>query len=235
MMTERIREFPPPTTGPTVRASWLISTLYDRNYEARSPGRCRTAASTTRSRPIRRPKILAVLSRPWARASTAPVSPKSTWRWLPVATPDRDLLRQHDQEGARHRGGLCPRHQPVCGRLPRAEVEKISSRGARRPCLLPHPQRLRRCRMAAIAKIRLLCRSCAIDVLEHAHRRRPRSPTVFRFTSARSSPIPEAWDSALADLGTRSSAHLSERGIQLRMVNLGGGFPAKLSQGGSRW
>ena len=65
----------------------------------------------------------------------------------------------------------------------------------------------------------------AIDVLEHAHGLGLDAFGVS-FHVGSQQPNPEAWDIAL-----RASAEifrtLSERGIQLRMVNLGGGFPAK--------
>jgi ornithine decarboxylase len=65
----------------------------------------------------------------------------------------------------------------------------------------------------------------AIEVLEHAHRLGLEAYGVS-FHVGSQQPNPEAWDLAL-----KAAAHifrtLSERGIQLRMVNLGGGFPAK--------
>ena len=65
----------------------------------------------------------------------------------------------------------------------------------------------------------------AIDVLEHAHGLGLEAHGVS-FHVGSQQPNPEAWDVAL-----KASASifrtLSERGIQLRMVNLGGGFPAK--------
>jgi len=65
----------------------------------------------------------------------------------------------------------------------------------------------------------------AIEVLEHAHRLGLDAYGVS-FHVGSQQPNPEAWDLALkaAALIFRT---LSERGIQLRMVNLGGGFPAK--------
>jgi ornithine decarboxylase len=65
----------------------------------------------------------------------------------------------------------------------------------------------------------------AVEVLEHAHRLGLEAIGVS-FHVGSQQPNTEAWDGAL-----RSAAAifrtLSERGIQLRMVNLGGGFPAK--------
>ena len=65
----------------------------------------------------------------------------------------------------------------------------------------------------------------AIGVLEHAHRAGLHAYGIS-FHVGSQQPNTEAWDSALkaaADIFRT----LSERGIQLRMVNLGGGFPAK--------
>jgi len=65
----------------------------------------------------------------------------------------------------------------------------------------------------------------AIGVLEHAHRAGLHAYGIS-FHVGSQQPNTEAWDAAL-----KASAEifrtLSDRGIQLRMVNLGGGFPAK--------
>lgn len=65
----------------------------------------------------------------------------------------------------------------------------------------------------------------AIDVLEHA-RRQGLVPHGVSFHVGSQQSDPEAWDRALA-----RTAHvfrtLAERGISLKMVNLGGGFPAR--------
>ncbi len=65
----------------------------------------------------------------------------------------------------------------------------------------------------------------AITVLEHAHRSGLDAYGVS-FHVGSQQPNPKAWDSALA-AASQIFRTLSERGIQLRMVNLGGGFPAK--------
>jgi ornithine decarboxylase len=65
----------------------------------------------------------------------------------------------------------------------------------------------------------------ALDVLEHAHRAGLHAYGIS-FHVGSQQPNTEAWDAALqasADIFRT----LSDRGIQLRMVNLGGGFPAK--------
>ena len=64
----------------------------------------------------------------------------------------------------------------------------------------------------------------AIDVLEHAHRVGLDAYGVS-FHVGSQQPNPEAWDAALA-ASAQIFRTLSERGIRLRMVNLGGGFPA---------
>ena len=65
----------------------------------------------------------------------------------------------------------------------------------------------------------------AVDVLEHAHRSGLDAYGVS-FHVGSQQPNPEAWDSALA-ASAEIFRTLSERGIRLRMVNMGGGFPAK--------
>ncbi len=65
----------------------------------------------------------------------------------------------------------------------------------------------------------------AIDVLEHAHRRGLDAYGVS-FHVGSQQPNTEAWDGALASAAAIFRT-LADRGIQLRMVNLGGGFPAR--------
>ena len=65
----------------------------------------------------------------------------------------------------------------------------------------------------------------AVDVLEHAHRSGLDAYGVS-FHVGSQQPNPEAWDVALA-ASAEIFRTLSERGIRLRMVNMGGGFPAK--------
>jgi ornithine decarboxylase len=65
----------------------------------------------------------------------------------------------------------------------------------------------------------------AVEVLEHAHRLGLEAYGVS-FHVGSQQPNPNAWDIALkASAGIFRT--LSERGIQLRMVNLGGGFPTR--------
>ncbi len=69
----------------------------------------------------------------------------------------------------------------------------------------------------------------AIDILEYAHVLGLDAYGVsFHVGSQQSNP--EAWDAALHATAAIFRT-LSERGIQLRMVNLGGGFPAKYRKG----
>jgi len=65
----------------------------------------------------------------------------------------------------------------------------------------------------------------AVDVLDYAHRSGLEAYGVS-FHVGSQQPNPEAWDTALM-AASGIFRTLSERGIQLRMVNLGGGFPAK--------
>jgi ornithine decarboxylase len=65
----------------------------------------------------------------------------------------------------------------------------------------------------------------AIDVLEHAHRQGLTAHGIsFHVGSQQRNPA--AWDSALKSAAWIFRT-LGERGIQLRLVNLGGGFPAR--------
>ncbi len=65
----------------------------------------------------------------------------------------------------------------------------------------------------------------AVDVLEHAHRLGLDACGVS-FHVGSQQPNPEAWDSALS-ASAEIFRELGERGIRLRMVNMGGGFPAR--------
>ena len=65
----------------------------------------------------------------------------------------------------------------------------------------------------------------AIDVMEHAHRQGLDAYGIS-FHVGSQQPNTEAWDAALKATAEVFRT-LSDRGIQLRMVNLGGGFPAK--------
>jgi len=65
----------------------------------------------------------------------------------------------------------------------------------------------------------------AVDVLEHAHRL-GLSAYGVSFHVGSQQPNPDAWDAALAASASIFRT-LAERGIQLRMVNLGGGFPTR--------
>ena len=73
------------------------------------------------------------------------------------ATGGPHLLRQHHQEGARHRARLCARRASVRRRL-RGRGREDRPRRARHARVLPHPLRLRRGGMAAVAQVRLRAR-----------------------------------------------------------------------------
>ena len=64
------------------------------------------------------------------------------------------LLRQHHQEGARHRARLRAR-RARCSRSTARPRSRRSPAPRRAPGVLPHPVRLRRRRMAAVAQVRL--------------------------------------------------------------------------------
>ena len=67
------------------------------------------------------------------------------------------LLRQHHQEGARHRPRLRARRAALRRRL-QGRGREDRPRRARLAGVLPHPVRLRRRRMAAVAQVRLRAR-----------------------------------------------------------------------------
>ena len=98
-------------------------------------------------------------------------------------------------------------------------------RGARLEGILPDPLRRLGRGMAAVAQVRLRAgdggRACS-----SAPRRSASSRTACRSTSARSSAIPRMWDRALK-VSAAIFRDLAERGIQLQMINLGGGFPTR--------
>ena len=77
-----------------------------------------------------------------------------------------------------------------------------------------------RCRASSAARPTM-----APDVLEHAHRSASR-PMACRSTSARSSATRKPGTARCA-LGGGVFRECAERGIDLTMVNLGGGFPAR--------
>ena len=96
------------------------------------------------------------------------------------------LLRQHHQEGARHRARLRARHPAVRGRLRRGGRQDRARR-ARRARVLPRADRRRRRRMAAVAQVRLRARRwpstcCAMPG------RSASTPMACRSMSARSRP-----------------------------------------------
>ena len=106
-----------------------------------------------------------------------------------------------------------------------AEVEKVARAAPGSQGVLPHPVRLRRRRMAAVAQVRLRARHGGGRAGARAQARAG-GRTASRSMSARSS--------ATSTPGTGRSRprpavfrECGERGINLSMVNLGGGFPTK--------
>jgi ornithine decarboxylase len=103
------------------------------------------------------------------------------------------------------------------------EVEKIARvlrRGAR---VLPHPDRRRRRRMAAVAQVRLRAADGA-DVLV-THTSLGLVPHGVSFHVGSQMTNIDAWDKAL-EHAKRSSDEL-RAGHHLKMVNMGGGFPTR--------
>ncbi len=99
------------------------------------------------------PEVLSLLAALGSCFDTASV-PEIEMALAAGAVGGPHLLRQHDQEGARHRPRLCARRAPLCGRLP-GRGREDRPRRAGQPRVLPHPVRLRRGGMAAVAEVRL--------------------------------------------------------------------------------
>ena len=106
----------------------------------------------------------------------------------------------------------------------KAEVEKIARAAPGAQGVLPIPVRLRRRRVAAVAQVRLRsgdggrrARACASA----------RARSLWGVVSRRLAAAPHAaWDEALKSAAAMFRA-CAERGINLSMVNLGGGFPTR--------
>jgi ornithine decarboxylase len=148
------------------------------------------------------------------------------------ATADPHLLRQHDQEGARRspaRSSLASASSRVdC----EAEVEKVSRAAAAAGLdkrdvrvLLPHPMRLRRRRMAAVAKFGC-APEMAIDVLEHAYRLGLEAYGVSFHVGSQQRNT-ESWDVALASASAIFPRMRRARASTSRWSISGGGFPTK--------
>ena len=149
--------------------------------------------------------------------------PRSSWCWRPAPSPERisygnTIKKEADIARAFARG-----RAPVRLRQ-RGRAREDRPRRTGRQRLLPHPdQRARvptgRCRK----QVRLHARHGARPA---GPRRRPRRrcPGACRSTSARSRSDPTAWDAALAE-AAGLFRDLEAVGVELGMVNLGGGFP----------
>ena len=135
------------------------------------------------------------------------------------------LLRQHDQEGARYRLRLRAGRAPLRLRQ-RVRAREAGPVGARQPRLLPHPGRLRRapngrCRANSAARPRWRSTCCARP------RRWASIPMASPSMSARSRPTSTS-GTARSARAAKMFLALAETDINLRMVNVGGGFPAQL-------
>ena len=102
------------------------------------------------------PEVLALLAKLGSCFDTASV-PEIEMVLAAGCHPRPHQLRQHDQEGARHRARLRARRPPLRGRL-QGRGREGRPRGARLQGVLPHPLRLRRGGVAAVAQVRL--RAC---------------------------------------------------------------------------
>ncbi len=168
------------------------------------------------------PEVLALLAKLGSCFDTASISEIETGAGGRRHARPR-FLWQHDQEGARHRARLRARRPPLRGRL-QGRGGEGRPRGARLAGVLPHPVRLRRGGMAAVAQVRLRA--------GHGGGRagaRPASglePHGVSFHVGSQQRNQHAWDRALASAAAVFK-ECGERGINLAMVNLGGGFPTK--------
>ena len=134
------------------------------------------------------------------------------------------LLRQHDQEGERDRHRAQARRHAVRGRL-RGRGREGRARRARQPRDLPHPLRRLGLGMAALAQVRLRAGLRGRHPGTRAQAR-ARAATASRSMSARSSTTSKP-GTARSPRPRRSSAAAPSAASRSRMVNLGGGFPAK--------
>ena len=130
------------------------------------------------------PEVLALLAKLGSCFDTASVA-EIEMVLAAGATADRISYRQHHQEGARHRARLRARRAALRGRL-QGRGREGRPRGARLAGVLPHPVRLRRRRMAAVAQVRLRARHGGGRAGARASSSAS-SPTASRSTSARSS------------------------------------------------
>ena len=159
-----------------------------------------------------------------ARPSTAPASPEIDMALAAGATPDRisygNTIKKERDIAAAYRA----RHPPLRGRLPSRRSTRsraprpapASSAASSATATAPSG----RCRGSSAARRRWPS-TCSSTPIASAS-----TPTASPSMSARSSRTRRPGTSALKATAAIFRT-LSERGIQLRMVNLGGGFPAK--------
>ena len=134
------------------------------------------------------------------------------------------LLRQHDQEGTRHRARLRARRPAVRGRLQgRGGEDRAAPRpapGSSAASCSTAPGRNGRCR-ASSAATRTWRSTCS-----SMRRSSASSRYGVSFHVGSQQRRTAAWDEALKSAAAIFRA-CAERGINLSMVNLGGGFPTK--------
>ena len=138
--------------------------------------------------------------------------------------PRPALLRQHDQEGEGHRLRLCRRG---CGCSPSTARRSSRSSRARRPARAcsaaswcPARAPTGRCRASSAAPRRWRSGCCTGPASSAS------IPTACRSMSARSRPICRNGTARVGAVA-RMFTLLAETDINLRMVNIGGGFPAQ--------
>ncbi len=168
----------------------------------------------------------ALFSQAWAPISIARLSPKSKWRSMPARPSARISLRQHDQEGARH----CPR--PCTGGS--ASSPSIAMRKSKRfrvqlpahACSGPRADGRRRCRNGPLCRVvRLRAARWPSTFLSTPTSLAQDSYGVSFHVGSQMTKL-DAWDAALAD-AKRVFVQLAKQGINLKMVNMGGGFPTR--------
>ena len=223
-MTDRIKEFLARNQRGRTRASSSTS-----KWCATTTRALRDALPDTRvfyavkANPA--PEILEPASRPRLVASTPPRWSRSSWRWRLARSPERVSFGNTIKKETRYRAGLCARASDLFAVDCESEVEKIA-------------------RAAPGSKVfcRILCDGagaewplsrkfgCAPEMAAAGARARPCASASSRMgcrsMSARSRAI-RGCGTARSKRRRRFSRDLAERGIQLSMINLGGGFPTR--------
>ena len=169
-----------------------------------------------------------VVDRAWSSSAPASTPPRRGEIELCMSqgvTAGQHLLRQHHQEGKGHRLGLWPRRAPVRlrqrGRAAEARQGRARARGCSAASWSTATAPSGRCRSKFGCAPEM-----ARDLLIQAQEARASSRTACPSMSARSRPT---WSSGTAPWAAprSSSSPCGEDGVELKMINLGGGFPAR--------